>query len=1058
MPSFPMLRRSPKRIDAQQRNTKSAETTEDEGSRSESPGSPLVADGSKSFDSEADKKPRVSTRELLYEIRSRLVSPLTPQRGRKASQPQPQQPQQLQRTEISGTLSPLSSPLSPRSPINPNKPLPSPPPPGSELAKLPPPKPVLKLARIMATLTDSEIEKLFSGAPQYFARSEGHFTGAPHPSVAFPWDEELEIRDLTDHTQIEDKAWGCVTAWPHITRDIQSDRSAAQKASAEKRRAHFYPRCRERPNMLSMAGLEKGSAGYQAALELGVADALQEEQWGFESLGTRSPAIVEQRQKMLTSKDGLRHMEETLILEQLIKNGRRYSEQHLRERRVSSELYNELFLQILHPPTKVLDHRDPYSLSVQIQALVKVLAAPNVWIDFSHVEWRIRLGQLLWGYPPAEDEIDDGGSAVTTDSTTDLQEERYWLLVQILLSCELLVRLDAITEGEELGVESIRPSEILRFEKDANKSVKWSLHLARAWLENIEVVKTESVEPSPEKPSGWLATLTKRMSLTREQGNQHHHKGPVYAIKGKYVQRQVNGLKHFAKQLRWPDVEYATKIQDNCRSVTEGAPLTPLASPGSRAGSHRSSYFGGATPGVKPDSNLKRAVPRRRKISAALHPSGWLSKSYVSGLMLPGEGLSHFLMATLLENDQDAMARLGPLANLCGGFVYSGKSFWSTSCIVGRVLAAGKGSAECMGWISSDITPLGLGDGWVNVEVEETADDAHHVDKRARLWAKHSVERESRVLGDADPSSVLPADFIIPFENIYRDKVPPILYIELKSLNLIAPVDSIHTTPTEDRSITPLSEISKLPEIHNYAASVTFGVTPMDVDDEKEYTFSMVKDINFVTAHPCVPSQHVKILKSPSSPTIQHVDLSGSGVTGKTASAVGHPLHKYFTYTALHLSELLAKQDFSLEALLSNYSSSHRPSLTPASNSAAKVLVVDCITGFQPLPQEHEIPLSPVLSRTESAASASFSFNQVNRPGVDASDSSALAGAMESASKKMHSESRRRQFGSDMEILARAFCAEKGWNALISRRRRGCLSCAIREAGALGWKVIIRVD
>jgi hypothetical protein len=103
-----------------------------------------------------------------------------------------------------------------------------------------------------------------------------------------------------------------------------------------------------------------------------------------------------------------------------------------------------------------------------------------------------------------------------------------------------------------------------------------------------------------------------------------------------------------------------------------------------------------------------------------LHPSGWLSKSYVSGLMLPGEGLSHFLMATLLENDPEALSRLGPMANLCGGFVYSGKSFWSTASVVGRVLAAGKGAVECMGWISSDVIPEGLGDGWVNVEVEET--------------------------------------------------------------------------------------------------------------------------------------------------------------------------------------------------------------------------------------------------------------------------------------------------------------------------------------------------
>ncbi|KAK3363499.1 hypothetical protein B0T25DRAFT_443611 [Lasiosphaeria hispida] len=911
----------------------------------------------------------------------------------------------------------------------------------------------------MATLSESEIEKLFSGAPQYFARSEGHYTGAPHPSVAFPWDEKLEIRDLTDHTQIEDKAWGCVTAWPHITRDVQGDRSAAKKASEEKRRAHFYPRCRERPSMLSMAGLEKGSIGYQAALELGVADALQEEQWGFEGLAVRTHAIIEQRQKMLTSKDGLRHMEETLILEQLIKNGRRYSEPHPRERRVSSELYNELFLQILHPPTKVLDHRDPYSLSVQISALVKVLAAPNMWIDFSHVEWRIRLGQLLWGNN--EDEISDGGSVMTADSTSDIHEERYWLLMQILLACELLVRLDAITEGEELGIESIKPSEILRFEKDANKSVKWSLHLARAWLENIEVVKTESTEPpSPtEKPSGWLATLTKRMSLSREHGPNHihHHHGPVYAIKGNHVQRQVNGLIHFAKQLRWPDLDSysSTRISDNCRSVTEGTPLnTPLASPSSRAGSRRSSYFGDF---AKPDSHPKRVTSRRRKISAALHPSGWLSKSYVSGLMLPGEGLCHFLMATLLENDQEAMAKLGPMANLCGGFVYSGKSFWSTACMIGRVLAAGKGSAECMGWISSDIIPQGLGDGWINVEVKETAEDAHYIDKKARLWAKQSVERESRVLGDADPSSVLPADFIIPFENIYRDKSPPSLWVELKTLNMSAPAGSVHTTPTE-HGITPLSEMSKAPEIHTYTASVVFTVINSGTGEEKEYTYGIGKDINFLTAHPCVPSQHVKILKSPSSPTIQQVDTSGYGMAGKTASVVGHPLHKYYTYTALHLSELLAKQDFSLEALLGTYSSTaHRPSLTPVTaNNAAKVLVVDCITGFQSLPQEHEIPLSPILSRGDSWGSASFPSPQ--RSGAEISDDKATAGAPESASKKMHSETRRRQFGSDMEILARAFCAEKGWNALISRRRRGCLACAIREAGALGWKVIIRVD
>jgi hypothetical protein len=48
-------------------------------------------------------------------------------------------------------------------------------------------------------------------------------------------------------------------------------------------------------------------------------------------------------------------------------------------------------------------------------------------------------------------------------------------------------------------------------------------------------------------------------------------------------------------------------------------------------------------------------------------------------------------------------------------------------------------------------------------------------------------------------------------------------------------------------------------------------------------------------------------------------------------------------------------------------------------------------------------------------------------------------------------------FGSDLEMLARALCAERGWNALISRRGRGCIACAIREASALGWSVVLRI-
>lgn len=167
--------------------------------------------------------------------------------------------------------------------------------------------------------------------------------------------------------------------------------------------------------------------------------------------------------------------------------------------------------------------------------------------------------------------------------------------------------------------------------------------------------------------------------------------------------------------------------------------------------------------------------------------------------------------------------------------------------------------------------------------------DAFSIHKKARLWAKASIERDSNVLGNTDPSSVLPADFIIPFENIYREKPPQVITIEMKSLKLWAPADSVHTTPLADETgATPFSGVSKAAEILTYPAAVSFIVTEAGQGGQaKEHTYNLSNDVYFVTAHPCAPSQHVKILKSPSSPTVQQVDLSGDGATGKMASVVG---------------------------------------------------------------------------------------------------------------------------------------------------------------------------
>lgn len=615
---------------------------------------------------------------------------------------------------------------------DPNKPLPLPPPDDPKPIAA---RPIQNPQRIISPISTSELHKLFSGAPQFFARSEGHHTGAPHPSVALPWDTDLGIRDLSDHIQIHDEAWSSVTAWPHITRDVQRNTDSTREYR-EKARAHFLPRCRERPNMLSMQGIERGTMGYGAALEMGVAgkfksfydslsalcsilflsvqsnfeitDALCESEKSFPDKGPLS--LLERRKKFLNSKDGVRHLTDSTLLDCLEDVSTTYHEESLKHQRPTVELYTKLFTQILHPPSRVTDSDDPYSLQVQIEALVSVLAA-DVWINFGLVEWRIRLGQILWGSVVASDSEDDimvNNQAINASGT-----ERYWLLLQVLLSCELLIRLDAVSMNFEQGLEEPKPAEIKRFNDLATVPVRWSHILARHWLENMRIVRPSDRDPDKNSSlptTGWLATLTGNSGPSGEIVTSDNILNVQF--EGRHKDRQVGGLLHFAKKLDWPNIDILTsKVASKGITISDSTSSTPgISTPLSHKSS---SYFSPGRP------LIKRAVSSRaHAVSALIHPAGWLSNSYISGLVLPGEGLSHFLISTLLENDHEAFSKLGQEANLYGGFAYAGRSFWSTSCIVGRVLAAGKGAAECMGWVSSKVTPRGIGDGWVDIECD----------------------------------------------------------------------------------------------------------------------------------------------------------------------------------------------------------------------------------------------------------------------------------------------------------------------------------------------------
>jgi hypothetical protein len=461
-----------------------------------------------------------------------------------------------------------------------------------------------------------------------------------------------------------------------------------------------------------MQGLERGTIGFSAALELAVADALNEGDKGNAFQDAES--LAEHRSGFLSAKkDGVRPLNEMEILVKLCAVGESYEKLPTSvPQKDSVDLYTELFTKVLFPPSRVTDSADPYSLQIQIKALFDVLRTPDVWFDFSLVEWRIRVGQILWAnpYEPINDMVQD------TSNLSDLgaaSSQRSWLLLQLLLSSELLIRLDLVTKIAEGDPSIIHAAEVRQFGEYATQPVRWSLILARLWLENIRVEGAhENIAEESLPVSGWLATLTRNLTTTLDPVDQERS---AYAqFRGRHQQRQINGLLHFAREIKWPLISenVASKLSLNATIFAESIANTPAVETPSTI-TTQASYFSSHT-----RSRSKHAVLQQQH--GTTQPAGWLSRSYIAGLILPGESLSHFLISTLLENDEMAISQLGEEANLYGGFVYSSRSYWSTACIVGRVLAAGMGASECMGWISADIVPQDMEESWLEIAVETT--------------------------------------------------------------------------------------------------------------------------------------------------------------------------------------------------------------------------------------------------------------------------------------------------------------------------------------------------
>lgn len=325
-------------------------------------------------------------------------------------------------------------------------------------------------------LSKEDVRSLFFGAPHFMLEKGRH--GKSYPQAFFPWNKDLEVSDLQDRRYLSHESFALTTLHAHLP--IPDEMNWKPSSLPQQREAWRRPMLDlgifETPNMLSLQGREPGTVGLRFYLEVPISERLRtiekakEEEKGYpgsfakisanEALKneakrpqTGKHAHRQDRSKLINDgpraweRLGIRNVESSTIIERMTFLSVLHDEvvEHglgdtILHRQSCAVLYDELFSKLLYPPANLteesIDKHHRAGLKVQIEALIKVLTTPGAWVDFSLVEPRIRLGQGLWQVPPYDGQLSDTSSCA-------IGAERKWLLLQILLAMELVVRLDA---------------------------------------------------------------------------------------------------------------------------------------------------------------------------------------------------------------------------------------------------------------------------------------------------------------------------------------------------------------------------------------------------------------------------------------------------------------------------------------------------------------------------------------------------------------------------------------------------------------------------------------
>ncbi|KAI5198918.1 hypothetical protein E4T39_06508 [Aureobasidium subglaciale] len=788
-------------------------------------------------------------------------------------------------------------------------------------------------------LSHDELVNYFAGAPEFDIKSL-------RPRVSYRWKLDEESGEPQDFVDVGHGTFEAAT--------LRRRERTKQLRDLVAEDADNQIPMMEVPNMMSLNGSEPGTIGLEYFLQMPLADSKRCAEDDDEALRSK-------RQMLITSPEDLelRPLDLDYLIHRLgqINNSRRSKDgdehrERMRGEQKAAELHTELFSNLLSEPEREEDDPPFMDLDAQVVALARVLVTTRLWYDFSLVEHRIRLGQILW--PCMDYDDDDGDDLTALLETQSMPTERDMLLLQIALACELLIRVE-LTGFPTSGF---------------SRKLRWDLVLAQRFLDSINIAPKISTEDESSYRNSVLSIatfVTARESTDEDRvdSRDESHAEPI--MYPRHEKRQVAGLLKFAETLAWPHTEeiqerFAERVRRHSRGTFSvyGAPMGTPAQTALGQGN----YFAQQK---RPQASRTCTAQSLQLLPASAYRAdtfdlgGWLSRSWLTGFVLPGESTSHLLISTLLENSPAAVAALGDAANLYQGFVYKSRSYWSKSCIVGRVIAAANGATDCMGWISCSSAPVDQKDGWVNLEVKDLPSSS-----TPRISDGTALAVDSAFV-PGEKSTVTDVEFTWPVDGF------TVLGNEARyhGFSLLPTGTNFELHPT-----TPSEESSAEAHLAPIPTAVAFlEFSTKRSSQPVKVTLPLLYDVHFISATPCFPN-----ISRPSTPA------------------------------------------------------TNAPSTKSRSGRHSRVPSIKDL----PLPPAHPLHISYALEVIPAATILADDFTDT----IQLGDETVVLDCRGSG---------------ELQLLARAWCAKVGENAVVGRVGKTCLGCCVREARGLGVKVVIRV-